>query len=223
MIGILGAAAIAGLLDIWVVAGRRPSLENLTKPLATLLLLGVLAAAVPPAPRLSTLCFAAALLAAAAGDIALLPAVNRFMAGLASFLLAHVVIIIGLNLQRQNIGPPEVAIAAVCLVAGILLLRAIEPALRLHGRTRLIGPVRLYALALLTMAWSATSPGIIASWPALARWLLPAGAWLFVISDVMLAWNHFVSPLPGGRGLERIIYRLGILGLTAGFALSLHL
>jgi uncharacterized membrane protein YhhN len=219
----LGAATLAGLLDIWVVAGRRPSLENITKPLATLLLLGALIAVMPPAPKWTTLLFAVALLAAAAGDVALLPAIDRFLAGLLCFLLAHLAIIAGLNLQRQTVGPAEAMIAIACLAVGVMLLRSIEPALRAHGRHRLVGPIRLYATALLAMAWSALSPGILAPWPAPARGLLAAGALLFVASDVMLAWNHFVSPLPGGRWFERLIYRLGMLGLTAGIIFSAHL
>jgi hypothetical protein len=42
------------------------------------------------------------------------------------------------------------------------------------------------------------------------------GAFLFFISDVILAWNKFVSPIKNGRILNIAAYHLGQIGLIAG-------
>jgi hypothetical protein len=42
------------------------------------------------------------------------------------------------------------------------------------------------------------------------------GAFLFYLSDVILAWNKFVSPIKNGRIINIGLYHLGQIGLIAG-------
>jgi hypothetical protein len=54
------------------------------------------------------------------------------------------------------------------------------------------------------------------AWETGAAFLVTAGAFLFWISDLVLAWNKFVSPLPNSRMLNILAYHLGQIGLVAG-------
>jgi uncharacterized membrane protein YhhN len=116
-----------------------------------------------------------------AGDVLLILPSDRFAAGLAAFLIAHLCYsaafvseIRALNWWRLF---PLLAYGAV-----VYLLLA--PSL---GKLKL--PVLLYVVAILAMAWFAWE-----RWSQLgSRGALSAfvGALLFVISDTILAFNHF--------------------------------
>jgi hypothetical protein len=53
-------------------------------------------------------------------------------------------------------------------------------------------------------------------WKNSAVVLVSAGALLFWASDLVLAWNRFVSPLKRGAVWNTILYCLGQIGLVAG-------
>src|SRR3972149_6877078 len=53
-------------------------------------------------------------------------------------------------------------------------------------------------------------------WEAGAALLVSLGAILFYISDIILAWNKFVSPLQHGRLYNSAAYHLGQIALIAG-------
>lgn len=59
-------------------------------------------------------------------------------------------------------------------------------ALQENGDTALIAPVLFYITAIMLMAWAAFMTG---------NRCLIIGSLLFVISDSVLAWNMFVSPV----------------------------
>jgi len=54
------------------------------------------------------------------------------------------------------------------------------------------------------------------SWSTNASFFVSVGAFLFYISDLILAWNKFVSPIKNGRVLNIAAYHLGQIGLIAG-------
>jgi uncharacterized membrane protein YhhN len=54
------------------------------------------------------------------------------------------------------------------------------------------------------------------AWTTRAAFFVSAGALLFVTSDVILAWNKFVSPLRNGRVWNIVLYHLGQIALIAG-------
>jgi hypothetical protein len=54
------------------------------------------------------------------------------------------------------------------------------------------------------------------AWKTGAAFLVSAGAFLFYFSDVILAWDKFVSPIKNGRILNIATYHLGQIGLIAG-------
>ena len=54
------------------------------------------------------------------------------------------------------------------------------------------------------------------TWNASAALLVSLGAFLFYISDIILAWNKFVSPIQHGRIYNIAAYHLGQILLIAG-------
>jgi hypothetical protein len=53
-------------------------------------------------------------------------------------------------------------------------------------------------------------------WEACASLLVGLGAFLFFLSDIILAWHRFVAPIRNGRIYNIAAYHLGQIGLIAG-------
>ncbi len=121
------------------------------------------------------------LLFSLAGDIFLMLPRDRFIAGLAAFLVAHLFYITAFV---QEIGPPGWWRLIPFLLFGAIMYIILAPSL---GRMRM--PVIAYMATILTMAWFACE-----RWEQIgqSRALMAAiGAVLFVISDTILAINRF--------------------------------
>jgi len=153
-----------------------------------------------------------------AGDILLLlPGDRFFVLGLASFLLAHICYIVGLN---PTLPPrPALVLSVIVGVIGLPLLRRILLELRRRGQAAMTMPVGLYGLVLSVMLFSAWATLFRPDWAPLRRALVTAGASLFFASDVTLAWNRFVVPLSSGRLWVMVTYHLGQMALAASIAL----
>ncbi|MBW2402134.1 MAG: lysoplasmalogenase [Deltaproteobacteria bacterium] len=117
-----------------------------------------------------------------AGDVFLMLPSDRFLPGLASFLVAHLLYIAafsqieGFQLSLSALAPFALASAA--------LLRLLWP--HLAGMQI---PVLVYVVVIVTMGWQAT-----AQWSSVGEtWALLAlvGAIFFTISDAALALNRF--------------------------------
>ena len=146
---------------------------------------------------------AAALVFCLAGDVLLLPQVDRFRGGLGAFLLAHLAFIGGLltqPLQPQRAGFAAGAFVLVVVVAP-RVLRAVPASLR--------PPVVAYMVVLVALNLVAALTTSV---------LALAGASCFAVSDSLLAWNRFVRPLPGGRLAVMVTYHLAIGLLTLSLA-----
>jgi uncharacterized membrane protein YhhN len=155
----------------------------LFKPLTTVLVLALAATAGEPVSGGYQALVCAGLLFSLAGDVFLMLPRDRFVAGLASFLVAHLFYVAAFAPRPPGLAAP-LALAAVLAYGGVLL-RALWPHL---GTLR--APVALYAAALMAMAWQAMERwAVLDATPAL---LAAAGAVLFVASDSVLAWERFV-------------------------------
>lgn len=182
----LAAAVAIGTLT---VAPDRPALVWVAKPLATLLLL-LLAATTRRALSsryrgLITLGLAASL----AGDVWLMLPDDRFLAGLASFFVAHVAYLAAFTsrapLLRHRSG--VVGYAAVATVVLALVLPAVGGSLR----TAIVGYVVIIAfMAAQATSWLLDEPA------SRAARLAAVGASLFVASDALLALDRFVFTIP---------------------------
>lgn len=151
------------------------------KPLTTVLILA-LAATAEPVSRGYQALVCIGLLFSLAGDVFLMLPRDRFVAGLASFLVAHLFYAAAFAPRPVRLVAPLVL--ALLVAYGMVLLRALWPRL---GRLR--APVAVYAAALLVMAWQAAARwAVLDTTPAL---LAALGAALFVVSDSVLAWERF--------------------------------
>jgi uncharacterized membrane protein YhhN len=154
----------------------------LFKPLTVVLIILVALQANSAAPPSYRYLVVAGLLFSLAGDVFLMMPRDRFVRGLASFLVAHVFYIAAF--WPEGTRAPSLWVGAVLVVYGALMLGLLWPRL---GKLKV--PVLIYVLVILLMAWQASN-----------RWLgagpggsafAAAGALLFVASDSLLAWNRF--------------------------------
>lgn len=216
---------VIAALDWLAVARGWTRVQYLTKPGTMLALLLWMWAAGRAAPGGAAPggwgWFLAAGAASLAGDVFLMLPREQFIPGLVSFLLAHVAYVVGLNQS-----PPPfnlvalVLVFAVGMVAGRIYLR-VKAGLAASGHMRLHFPVLLYSTVISLMLISALFTLVRPEWPAFAALLVSAGAFLFFLSDTLLAWNRFVTPLPNARLKVRIPYHLGQITLVAGAGLYL--
>jgi len=203
----LAVAGVAAVADWWAVARGDTRVEYVAKPLATLALL-VVAASVDTDLGGRQGWFVAALALSLAGDVFLMLPQDRFIPGLVSFLLGHVAYVVGFWVDDRPGGVGLVV--GIVLVGTVVLVLAgrILAGLRASGESELAVPVSVYMAVIAAMAISATGAG-----PALAI----AGAWLFLASDALLAWNKFVRPVAWAPVGIMVTYHLA----QAGLALSL--
>ena len=204
----IGLAAATALLDWWAVASRRRHVEYVAKPAVMVWLVAAAMLIDPGAASATRALFVAALILSLAGDVFLMLEPERFIAGLASFLLAHIAYSVGLFLVPSFQGVALAVGFVVVALALALVGRRIAAAVR-SDEPALLAPVLAYIAVISTMVAFA-----IATRNALAI----AGAGLFYLSDALLAWARFVAPIRGGPLLVIVSYHLGqgllILSLT---------
>jgi uncharacterized membrane protein YhhN len=196
-------AVLAGLLL------GLPSLYVAAKPLLmiTLLVYFVIASKGYPRWRYYVM---AALVFSWAGDVFLISS-EWFIAGLVSFLIAHVFYIIAYQATGASHGELRPLDILKFAVYGVVLMWIIYP-----GLGDMLAPVLIYALVLLAMGvWAHKRRG--ATTTASFK-LVAVGAILFALSDGLIAVNKFAYPIPAERILIMSIYMtaqyLIVQGLT---------
>ncbi|WP_250434343.1 lysoplasmalogenase [Hanstruepera flava] len=124
------------------------------------------------------------------GDIALMfvnQSAHFFTAGLASFLIAHILYIF-VFLKARNRSKSPWLFTSILLVYGVGLFWLLKDNLE-----AMLLPVFLYMLVILTMATTAfLREGRV---PKISFYFVLLGAILFLISDSLLAVNKFYTPL----------------------------
>ena len=214
----------AAILDWMAVAKGWKKIETYAKPgtmvaLFLMLVLGLLKSQPGSVPL--TL-FGLGILFSLAGDIFLLVSYARFsnrwfLLGLAAFLLAHVSYIIGLNTP-----PPSVpliwslGLSAILALTAARILRRIVIGVREKGLNRMVFPVVAYGVVITVMLLSALLTLYRSDWRTGPAGLVVLGAALFYLSDVILAWNRYVTPIKNGRVINMMAYHLGQFALVAG-------
>jgi uncharacterized membrane protein YhhN len=200
-IALLLAAACGA--DWYARAVGSERLELASKPLATLL---VIALALAHGSGAALPWVVAALAFCWIGDVCLLPRVDRFVPGLASFLVGHLCFFAAAAAHGFGAGSRAFAVAAalalaVPLVARTILLGAVrsDPGLRV--------PVLVYIAAVSLL------PTVVA---ATGSSLALAGALLFTVSDTLLGYDRFVRPLAWARAPIMMTYHLALIGLALG-------
>jgi uncharacterized membrane protein YhhN len=151
------------------------------------------------------------------GDILLMISLDRFFIfGLVAFLLAHASYVIGFNIPLPEFSLWGIVFAVIVSLGGARIIRRIVDALVLKGQARLRTPILVYSLVISLMLLSAMMKMTDLAWDANAAVIVSVGAFLFYVSDIILAWNKFVSPIQHGRIYNIAAYHLGQIALIAG-------
>jgi uncharacterized membrane protein YhhN len=188
---VLAAAAVGALVTIGALtlAPGSPAVVWVAKPVTTALLALLAATTRAPLSAAFRLLITLGLLASLAGDVLLMLPEDRFTAGLAAFLVAHVAYLAAFAsrapLLRHRSG--VVGYAAVATVVLALVLPAVGGVLR----TAIIA----YVIVIALMAAQATS-WLLDEPASRAARLAAIGASCFVASDALLALDRFVFIVP---------------------------
>ncbi|AKJ06224.1 putative membrane protein YhhN [Archangium gephyra] len=149
---------------------------------------------------------AAGLVLSLVGDMVLEADEQLFLPALGAFLLAHVAYAAAyLTLSRT----PRWSLGALFLLAGAGIWLFLRP----HLGT-LAPPVGVYVAVICTMMWRAAA---LMGAEGLARreqWAALAGALCFGLSDALLAFRLFVSPIEGMNYVSILLYWVGQLGIA---------
>ena len=138
------------------------------------------------------------------------------MAGLVAFLLAHLAYLIGFNIPIPQISAWGFFLAIMVGLGGMRTIRRIIAALVANGQARMRTPIIIYGTVISLMLLSAMMKLTDLTWNANAGVLVSVGAFLFYVSDIILAWHKFVAPIQHGRIYNIGAYHLGQIILIAG-------
>jgi uncharacterized membrane protein YhhN len=164
-----------------------------------------------------TLWFGIGILFSLLGDVLLMISLERmFIFGLGAFLLAHVFYIVGFQSQFASLSAGSFLVIFMLGISGVRLIRRIIGAIRAKGQNRLVIPVIIYSTVISIMLFAALTTIFDPAWTTGASFLVSVGAFFFYMSDIILAWNKFVSPIQNGRLINIGLYHLGQIGLIAG-------
>ena len=195
-------AALANWYSRWKPNDR---IELVSKPLTTVGAIAI--AALADGPDGATIVTIIALVLCLVGDVALLPAVDRFVVGLAAFLLGHVAFI-AMFVSR---GLDRWPLAGVGIVGCAVLLGTIAMPIVGGAATKGFGlPVRAYLLVITSMC--------VVGW-ATGNWLIMLGATAFIISDAILGWGQFVAERAWMHLAIMATYHIAIVSLAASLAI----
>lgn len=201
-------AVVAAVSNWWSRWRDDDRVELISKPTATIAI-GTLAMLVADdVPTGATVFAVIGFVCCLGGDVALLPAIDRFVVGLGSFLIGHVafvVMFVFLGLDRWWLGLIALAgVTAVAVVVGRPIVagaRASDPGLAV--------PVQAYLAVISSMAvvgWATGRPAAI------------VGSSLFVLSDSILGWRQFVRGRPWMPVAVMATYHAALAGLALTLA-----
>lgn len=197
---LLVAMAAVGAANWWSRWADDRRVELVTKPLFTVLAAALCAVHGHGAPMAIALVGFGLCLG---GDVALLPAVDNFIGGLASFLgghLAFVVAFVAVGLDAWWLAP-----VGVVLLAPVLL----GPGRRiLAASAELRAPVTGYLViisAMAVVAWATGRPAAL------------IGAAAFVASDTILGWGKFVGERRWTPVAIMVTYHAALTALALSF------
>ena len=165
----------------------------------------------------ASLWFGLGILLSLIGDILLMISLDRlFLGGLVAFLLAHLAYLIGFNIPIPEISAWGFFLAIMVGLGSVRVIRRIIAPLAASGQGRMRTPIIMYGAVISLMLLSAMMKMSDIMWNTNAAALVGVGAFLFYLSDIILAWNKFVAPIQNGRIYNIGAYHLGQIILIAG-------
>lgn len=205
---LLGAAVVLGVAHLAGDATDRRALTAVTKPLPVALALLWAATRPVPVSEAYRWLVVAGLACSMVGDVCLLDEA-RFVPGLASFLVAHLLYLAAFAAGGGLVWTPLAVIAA----ASVALLRVLWPHL---GDLR--APVLAYVAVIGAMAWQAVVRGLRPSTPVPSGTLAGVGALVFMTSDATLAFDRFARRFAGAHVAVMVTYYAAQLAIAASVA-----
>lgn len=200
---IFGAVAVVAMaFDWWAVRTTREPIETVAKPMVMVGLIGiaVLADIVPSSAQPWVI---AALVLGLVGDVCLLPQIDRFIAGLAAFLVGHACYLVAFAIMWSPSWLIALGIAGLIALLGAF---GVDIARSLRDSPMLV-PV---------MAYIGVTAAIILLGAGTGRWIVAAGALAFALSDGLLGSDRFVRPVPDRRVWVHVLYHLGQATIVVG-------
>lgn len=155
------------------------------------------------------------------GDIFLLLPTRYFLAGLISFLVAHLSYILAINQTTPYFSPLHVPIFLGTVSLSCLLFRHLSRALDAKGQRTLLVPLALYTLFITGTLFSSLSTLAHPGWNRTSSLLVSAGGSLFYLSDTLLAWHRYITPIPRRDLIVRVTYHTAQMGLVSGALLQI--
>jgi uncharacterized membrane protein YhhN len=202
----LGVAGVCALANWWSVTVGRRAVEWVSKPSVMVALIAA-AVLLRPSSGAVRAWVVVGVVCSLAGDVFLMLPEERFVEGLASFLLAHVAYIVAFFVAGTS--ATGAAIGAVIVALGVTLVaRPILRAVRSEHADFAI-PVLAYVSIISVM--------VVAAWATSNPWAI-VGAMSFYASDGTLAWNKFVHPIKGGRFAIMSTYHLAQFAIVVSLA-----
>ena len=204
---LIAATVVIALVDWFAVATERKLLEYVAKPATMIPLIGA-AATLTPQHAAMRPWFVAALVFSLAGDVFLmLPNPKMFVPGLGSFLVGHVLYIIGFF--HAHLSPGWLFIGGVVV---FVLVLSIGPTV-VKGASevdKVLGlPVLVYMLTISVMVTCS-----FGSSSATAMY----GAVLFYLSDLCIGWSRFVKDFTNSRMAIIVTYHVAQILLVVSLA-----
>ena len=204
-VALLVATVLVALADWWSRWKDDARVERWAKPLATIGVIGLALVSGAPGDRVAVA--VVALVLCLAGDVFLMPMLDKFVLGLASFLLGHLVFIVlfvKYGLDNPTLGGIDLMMAAVLIASvGMVVVKGAAAKDR-----ALKTPVLAYLCVISAMA--------AVGWATGLPWVI-AGSTLFVVSDAVLGYRQFVQARPWMPVAIMVTYH----GAIASLALSL--
>ncbi len=200
---LVGVSSMLAVIDWWAVQTGNERVEQFAKPGVMLALIGSAFASDLEGWPLGWL--VAALAFGVLGDVLLLPRVDRFVPGLAAFLLGHLAyasLAVDFGLASGWL------IGGLVVASGLVFTYGSKIADAAHGSPQ-FGPVALYIVVLALSTSVLIGTGL---------WVLVLGALLFALSDSLLGWDRFIDDAPGGRVAVHATYHLAQIALVVGTA-----
>ena len=204
---LLGAALALGVLHILADYQRQWPRTYVYKPAAMVCIIALAMTAGTPSD-LYRWAVLTGLLLSLVGDVFLMLRPAHFLAGLSSFLLAHLAYLAAFS---SRIGIVDWPSTAAAIAAGTGMLYVLWP-----GLGRLRAPVTLYVAAIAAMVATAVSAAMSAPDPG--RTAAAVGALLFMASDACLGFARFRRSFPAAQGFILSSYypAQALIALSAG-------
>ncbi|MBW6465244.1 MAG: lysoplasmalogenase [Brevefilum sp.] len=223
-LGVLGIF----VLDWLAVGFSWIRIERFTKPLAMILVITWTMAAAGWSMQPMVVLLILAQLCGLAGDILLMLPSRWFLMGLGAFLVGHLLyislLVWNVSLSIQGGGFTELSLGWVLLIliiwAAVILsfYRFVAPkSPRLTMPPLLWIPIQVYGWILSGVLMLSILAVLLAPAFSATMLFLPAGAFLFYISDSLLAYDRFKRKMPKIRVWVMVTYHLAQFSLAWGF------